>query len=205
MEFRRARKSKEMGLNVKIDLRNVYSIVLEDKQQQASAFDTVLASGEKVRLGIKIAHTPHPLIPNAYNLAFGPFKADGTIDDKIKLSHQDYSKVFSTVLLEAMAYLKKHPDKYVGIDGSDNARAYMYYRCIQNNFPYLSSIFTIEGFNYYIRMLRQGKDGNCDLDTEDIITTSRIIEADEPVNPEKLYNYFIFTLKSSQTSIKKNN
>ena len=190
-----------MGLNVKIDLKNVYSIVLEDRQQRASAFDTVLISGEKVRLGIKIAHTSHPLIPNAYNLAFGPLKADGSIDDKVRLSHQDYSKVFSTVLLETIAYLEERPDSYVGIDGSDNARAYMYYRCIQNNFTYLGSIFTIIVVNYYIRMLRQGEDGNCDLDTDDMHTKYKEVEANEIINPEKLYNYFIFNLKTSKSFV----
>ena len=187
-----------MGLNVKIDLRNVYNIVLENRQQRASAFDTFLTSGEKIRLGVKIAHTPHPLIPNAYNLAFGPLKANGSIDDKVRLSHENHSRVFSTVLFEVLSFLEQHPDNYVGIDGSDNARAYMYYRCIQNNFTYLSSILTIEGVNYYIRMLRQGQDGNCDLDTDDIITTSKVIEASETVNPGKLYNYFIFSLKHNK-------
>src|SRR5690348_1633320 len=113
---------------------------------------------------------------------------------KIDLSYEDYSKVFSTVLLEAIFFLKEYPETYVGIDGSDNARAYMYYRCIKNNFTYLSSIFIISGVNYYIRMLREGQDGNCDLDTEDIITTSRKIEANEAANPK---NYTIISFSSS--------
>jgi len=184
-----------MGLNVKIDLKNVYKIVLEDRQQQVSVFDTILTSGQKVRLGVQIAHTPHPLISNVYNLVFGPIKANGTIDDKAKLSHQDRSKVFSTVLLEAMAYLKEHPNDCVGFDGSNNARAYLYYRCIQNNFGYLNDIFNMTGINYYIRMLREGEDGTCDLDTEDIITKYKVIEAAGTTKPEKLYNYFIFNLK----------
>lgn len=157
LEFCEVEKSEKMALNVKIDLKNVYSIVLEDRQQQASAFDTVLTSGQKVRLGVKIAHTPHPLVPNAYNLAFGLLKKDGTIDDKARLSHQDHSKVFSTVVLAAIAFLEQHPDQHVGIDGSNNARAFMYYRCIRNNHAYLSTIFEIWGINYYIRMLRQAK------------------------------------------------
>ena len=190
-----------MGLNMKIYLKNVYNIVLENRQQLASAFDAVLISGEKIRLGVKIAHTPHPLIANAYNLAFGPLKEDGTIDDKVRLSHKDYSKVFSTVLLEATAYLEEHPDRYVGIDGSNNARAYMYYRCIQNNFPYLSGIYSISGIKYYIRMLREGEDGNCDLDTEDVITTLKPIEANETIKADKLYNYFIFNLKFNKISV----
>lgn len=47
LEFCEVEKSEKMALNVKIDLKNVYSIVLEDRQQQASAFDTVLTSGQK--------------------------------------------------------------------------------------------------------------------------------------------------------------
>ena len=205
LDFCEVEKSGEMALNVKIDLKNVYSIVLEDRRQQASAFDTFLTTGKKVRLGIKIAKTTHPLMSNVFNLAFGPLNKDGTIDDKARLSYQEYSKVFSTVLLEAVAYLELHPDRYVGIDGSNNTRAYMYYRCIRNNFTYLSTIFTMWGINYYIRMLRQVEDGDCDLDTEDIITTSKTIEAHETIKSEKLYNYFIFNLKSNHTSIQKNN
>ncbi|MBN8853928.1 MAG: hypothetical protein J0H07_18860 [Sphingobacteriales bacterium] len=184
-----------MGLNVKIDLKNVYRIVAKDPGQQASEFDSILTNTECVRLGIRISHTSHPLIPNTYNLAFGPIRKNGAVDDKVRLSHKDYSKVFSTALLDAISFLEEHPGSYVGIDGSDNARAYMYYRCIQNNFTYLSSIFTIIGVNYYIRMLRQEEDGNCDLDTDDMHTKYKEIEANEIINPEKLYNYFIFNIK----------
>lgn len=180
---------------MKIDLENVYRIVAKNADQRASDFDTILTNTKRVRLGIRISRTPHPLIPNAYNLAFGPIMRNGSIDDKARLSYEDYSRVFSTVLLEAMSFLERHPDNYVGIDGSDNARTYMYYRCIQNNFTYLSSIFTIIGVNYYIRMLRQGEDGNCDLDTDDMHTKHKEIEANEIINPEKLYNYFIFNIK----------
>lgn len=193
-----------MALNVKIDVKDVYRIVIKDAGQRASAFDSILTNGEEARLGIKIAKTTHPLMPNVYNLTFGPLNQDGSIDDKARLSHQNYSRVFSTVLFEAISFLEQHPNDYVGIDGSDNARAYMYYRCIQNNLAYLRSIFTILGVKYYIRMLREGKDGNCDLDTEDIITTPEPIEAKQTMQPEKLYNYFIFKLRSGETSISSN-
>ncbi|HEY8970483.1 MAG TPA: hypothetical protein VIM64_15365, partial [Puia sp.] len=85
-----------MGLNVKIDLENVYSIVAKNADQRASEFDTILTNAKRVRLGIRISHTPHTLIPNAYNMAFGPIKGNGSIDDKARLSYEDYSKVFST-------------------------------------------------------------------------------------------------------------
>jgi len=77
----------------------------------------------------------------------------------------------------------------------------MYYRCIQNNFPYLSGIYSISGIKYYIRMLREGEDGNCDLDTEDVITTLKPIEANETIKADKLYNYFIFNLKFNKISV----
>jgi len=154
-------------------------------------------------LNIKIAKTTHPLMTNVFNLAFGPLKKDGSIDDKIRLTHQNYSKVFSTVIFEAMSFLKQHPYDFVGIDGSNNARGYMYYRCIQNNLNYLNSIFTIVGIKYYIRMLREDVDGNSDLDDEDIITTSKKIDQNESIQPDKLYNYFIFKLKSDKVSTSK--
>jgi len=187
-----------MGLNVKIDLRDVYEIVQEEREQRASAFDTILRSGEKVRLGVIIAQTPHPLMKNVYNLAFGPMRKDGSVNDKVRLSHRDHSKVFSTVALEVLSFLIEHPDKYVGINGSDYVRAHMYYRCIRNNFENLSTIFTIQGIKYYIRMLRQAEDGSCDFDEDDIITKYESITPDKKTPPEKLYNYFILNLKHRQ-------
>lgn len=88
-----------MGLNVKIDLENVYRVIAKDIDQRASDFDTILSNAKRVRLGIRISLTPHPLIPNAYNLAFGSIMRNGAVDDKVRLSHENYSKVFSTVLL----------------------------------------------------------------------------------------------------------
>jgi hypothetical protein len=149
-----------MGLNVKLDFENVYRVVAKNTDQRASEFYAILANDESIKLGVRISHTSHPLIPNTYNLAFGPVDSAGSVDDKARLSRQNYSKVFSTVIFEAMSFLKKHPADFVGIDGSSNARAYIYYRCIQNNITYLKSIFSILGVNYYIRMLREGVDGN---------------------------------------------
>lgn len=76
----------------------------------------------------------------------------------------------------------------------------MYYRCIQNNLNYLNSIFTFVGIKYYIRMLREDIDGNSDLDDKDIITTSKKIDQNESIQPDKLYNYFIFKLKLNKAS-----
>jgi len=83
---------------------------------------------------------------------------------------------------------------------TNNTRAYMYYRCLQTNFAYLSTIFSIMGIKYYIRMLREAADGNCDLDTDDIRAAPKKISANEPIRIEKLYNYFIFKSKLTKTA-----
>lgn len=186
-----------MAFNVKIDLKNIYRISFKDVQQRLSAFDTILIDGGKLRLGIRISLNAHPLMPDVYNLSFGPINKDGTIEDKARITHRNVAKVFSTVLFEGLSFLRKKPDKLLGIDGSNTVRTYLYYRCIQSNYYYLNNIFSIRGVNYYIRMLRETEDGNCDLDTDDIITRAKDIIDNEVMQHEKLHNYFIFSLKSA--------
>jgi len=45
----------EMGLNIKLDLKNVYRVTLRDAEQRVCEFDTTLSAGEKMRLGVKIS------------------------------------------------------------------------------------------------------------------------------------------------------
>jgi hypothetical protein len=197
LDFCGVEKSRVMALNVSIDLENIYPTVYKYEQQRSSMFDTILKDGRKMRMGVKISLTVHPLMHDVYNLAFGPVERDGSLNDKVRLSHQDHSKVFSTVLFEILSFLTDHPDKRVGIDGSNYARAYMYYRCIQNNFDYLNTVFKIIGIKYYIRMLREGADGTCELDEEDIQVLPKELEANESMKPGKLYNYFIFSMPAN--------
>jgi hypothetical protein len=112
-----------MALNVKIDFENCYKTTMSDADLRSSIFDTILKDGSTARLGIKIRSEGHPLMPGVYNLAFGPSGDDGQIDDQAKLTHENHSKVFSTIVFEALSFLEQHKDKYLGIDGSNNARA----------------------------------------------------------------------------------
>src|SRR5688572_11332466 len=141
-----------MALNVKINFENCYKIDTVASDLLLSKFKTILRSGESAELGIKISDNCHPYFPEIFNLAFGPVTKEGEIDDQARLCHQDHAKVFSTVLLAALNFLRKNKDKYIGIDGSTDARAYMYYRCIQSNFDYLDQFFEVYGINYYIRL-----------------------------------------------------
>lgn len=180
-----------MALNIRIDFENRYPVFPVDGLNY-SVFNTELVSGEIIRLGIKISSDEHPLMKDVFNLAFGPVNELHQIDDQVKLTHMNHSKVFSTIVFEGLSFLMQHPDKYLGIDGSNTARAYMYYRCIQNNFDYLNTYFDIYGVNYYVRILR---DGSNEYEVDDFLTIPQLIEKGEVIHPGKLYNYFIFRVK----------
>lgn len=148
-------------------------------------------------MGINISDKAHPLLPNVYNLGFGPLNKDNKIDDKVKLNHQDHSKLFSTIVFTALTFLRKNNEKYLGIDGSNNARAYLYYRCIQRNYDYLNKHINMYGVNYFVRILRKTneQDDGHPLDEENILAQPNIIQKEASPKYDKLYNYFIFNLK----------
>jgi hypothetical protein len=134
--------------------------------------------------------------PTFFNLAFGPINDKGKIDDKAELSHKDYSKVFSSILLTGLTYLASNKEHYLGIDGSNNARAYLYCRFLQKNFNYLDKFFKMYGLKYYVRISRFGKNQYDDpFDFSDILTDTDRIEKGMRLIPEFMYNYFIFRLK----------
>jgi len=144
--------SADMASRVKIDFDTLYDIDQISADLKYSSFDTVLQNGRKVSLSTKISNQSHELLPYVYNLAFGPLNKQGKIDDKAEISHSDYSRVFSTILFAGLTYLKSNPEHYLGIDGSDNARAYFYYRAIKRNFGYLNQHFRMFGVKYYVRI-----------------------------------------------------
>lgn len=186
-----------MALNVKINFDERYQITDISDDLSSYSFTTVLHDGSSAALAVQINGASHHLMPDVYNLAFGPLNEKGEIDDKAKLQHADHSKVFSTIVFAGMTFLTENPSKFLGIDGSNNARAYMYYRCIQNNFDYLNQIFKIYGVKYYLRILRKikDKDDSYPIDKQDLIALPTFIEDPKHIPPEKLYNYFIFKLK----------
>ena len=97
-------------------------------------------------------------------------------------------------MFEGLSFHLQNPDKFLGIDGSNTVRAYMYYRCIQNNFDYLNSYFTIYGVNYYVRILL---DEGSDYEMDDFLTVPKVIEKVEKIIPSRLHNYFIFKVKKA--------
>jgi hypothetical protein len=143
-----------MIFQVNIDFDNIYEITPVSENFKKSFFETELVDGPLTNIHVRISNESHELDANIYNLSFGPLDKRGVVDDKVALRHRNYSKVFSTILFRARTYLLYNPDHYLGIDGSNNARAYLYYRVIQRNYDYLNNYFDIYGLKYYVRITR---------------------------------------------------
>jgi hypothetical protein len=185
-----------MGLNVKINFDDCYDIIDSRADLKLHKFNTILSGGDKLTLGISINEQPHHLLPDVYNLAFGPIDDNNNIDDSVQIKHENLSKTFSTIVLTALTFLNENPATYLGIDGSNNARAYMYYRCVNNNYNYLTKYFKLFGVNYYVRILRKTNDEDqfCPVDNNDLLAIPSEISFGEFIPSDKLYNYFIFKL-----------
>jgi hypothetical protein len=185
-----------MALRVKIDFDNIYETTPVIENLNESFFETELVDGTLTNLHIEIDNRPHKLRDNLYNLAFGPLNKKGQIDDRAQLTHSDYSKVFSTILFEGKNYLSRNPDHQIGIDGSTNGRAYLYFNFIKNNYDYLNNYFDIYGVKYYVRIARLGEEQYEDpFDFRDVILCEEKFDKNTKNNPKFMYNYFIFKLK----------
>jgi hypothetical protein len=185
-----------MALGVKIDFDNIYETIPVIENLNESFFETELEDGTRTNLHVEVDNRPHKLRPNLYNLAFGPLNKKGQIDDRAQLTHSDYSKVFSTILFEAKNYLLRNPDHQLGIDGSTNGRAYLYFRFLKKNYDYLSKYFDIYCVKYYVRIARLGEEQFEDpFDFEDVMIHEEKFGKNTKNNPKFMYNYFIFKLK----------
>jgi hypothetical protein len=185
-----------MTTGVKIDFKNIYKQDSISDNLRLIEFTSSLRDGTALTLRVEISNEPHELLPFAYNLAFGPLDSKGRINDKAEIKHRDYSKVFSTILFNAFTYLNNNPEHFLGVDGSDNNRAYLYYRFMQRNFEYLSKYFNMYGIKYFVRISRFGK---TQYDNPfcfgDIKAVAVELERGKVLSSDEMYNYFIFNVK----------
>jgi hypothetical protein len=190
------KQTLSMAIAVNLDFENPYDIDLLTEDFRIGVFETELQDGSTVPLKVEISNVPHELLPKVFNLAFGPMNAEGEIDDKAELHHKDYSKVFSSILLTGLTYLSNNKDHYIGIDGSNNARAYLYYRFLQRNYDYLTRFFYMFGLKYYVRISRFGKNQyDNPFDFNDIFPSLDEIPKNMAIRSDLMYNYFIFNKK----------
>jgi len=119
-----------------------------------ATFYSIDKEGNSVLLKMKLTPLDYALLPNVYNLSFGPVTQDDNIDDAVRVAHQDHNKVFSTILLFALTFLQANPGITIGLDGSDDARAYCYHRMFHTNKEYLNEYFVAIGVDWFVRLLR---------------------------------------------------
>jgi hypothetical protein len=167
-----------------------------------------------VLLRAYINNEEHFLIPYVFNLSFGPPKAGSEtgVDDEKSIIHSDIDKMLATVLLFAYTYLTTNPGHYVGIDGSCDRRALLYFKKLRANYTTLTELFSvISGVKYYVRILRFSKPSaellqdemlrvfaeriRGSIDVSDIQPIPDEITAQTQIKGmEYNYNYFIFKI-----------
>jgi len=155
-------------------------------------FISNLKDRTSIELQVQITKHPDVFLPEVYNLAFGPLGLDGQIDDSIRLHHDNKNKVFSTIILFAIIFLQENKDKSIGIDGSNDTRAYLYHRMFESNYEELSEFLITIGVDWYVKLLR------CNDVERDEEGNPLFKPRPEPFDIERkssnLYRYYIFSL-----------
>lgn len=145
---------------IKIDLDDTFEALTASEDLKRFTFNSELIDNTHLELHVLISEHPDPLLLDVYNLAFGPPGKDNEIDDDIAVCHKNLNKVFSTILLFAITFLQDNKDNQysIGIDGSDERRAYLYHRMFRYNKVSLSDSIVTVGVDWYVKLLRNGTD-----------------------------------------------
>lgn len=159
-------------------------------------FYSPLKNGGMAELVVQIRNINDPLLPNVFNLGFGPPDNAGSFSDTVSINHSNLGKVFSTILLLAIAFLKRNPLLAIGIDGSDDRRAYLYHRMFGSNRHALEDTLILTGVDWYVRLLRNG---DVERDPTGFPYFKPRPEAfDFQRKTKDLYRYYLINLKSGQ-------
>lgn len=193
------RKNVRLQMRIDINLNDTYEIEIRDSRLTDYTFDSPVVGGGKVRILVKIRLVSDPFLKDFINLSYGPpieIEGEVVVDDFASIQHVDPSKVLSTVLLCGLIFLKSNPAEFIGINGSDIRRSYLYYRIILKNLSYLENYFKMIGAKFFVRVLRGWyKDSPPTIDSSELIYTPHTIEKMSFPNYESLYNYFLIYLR----------
>lgn len=185
-------------MRINLDLEDTYKIEYSNPELTEFAFNSPVTGGGIVEVMVRIQLVKDEFLKEYFNLAFGPLiEKDGkaVIDDFASVQHINPSKVFSTVLLCGLSYLRANPGSFLGIGGSDFRRAYLYYRIIQKNFSYLEEFFRLAGAKFFIRVILGKNKYSSDLDSEELMYTSNVMEKVPLTKHKSLFNVFLLYLK----------
>jgi hypothetical protein len=177
-----------------INLEDTFVATSASEDFKEYTFDSTLTDKSIVSLKVEISSLGDPLLPNVYNLAFGPLNAHGAIDDTAKLKHSDTGKVFSTIILFAITFLQEYPDTTIGIDGSNDVRAFLYHRMFIKNYESIKEYVITIGVDWYVRLLRNG---SFELDNNGLPFFKPKPEPfDLQRSPQDLYRYYMLNLNT---------
>jgi hypothetical protein len=178
---------------VKINFEGTYELLTVTPDLMKATFNSYDKDGNPVLLKIVIEPSNYPLLPNVYNLCFGPPKDDGTIDDTAHIPHQDLNKLFSTIIFFSLNFLQENLKVTIGLDGSNDARAYLYHRMFRSNKAYLDEYFKASGVDWFVRLLRNN---DYERDADGFAFFKPRPEPFDYQRPARdLYRYYMFRLK----------
>jgi hypothetical protein len=103
------------------------------------------SDGPKGRIKKQVIFKPFDYNPSVYNLGFGDVGEDGEINDTIISDNRDSQKILSTIALTVFKFYEKHPQSYVFITGSSQARTRLYRIGITNNLEEIRNDFRVFG------------------------------------------------------------
>ena len=177
---------------VKINFEETLEPIEVAEDLSFMTFTSLSKDKQETLLKVSISPLGDPLLANVYNLAFGPLDENGNIDDICKVNHANIHKMFSTILFFCLTFLRNNPTATIGIDGSNDVRAYLYHRMFLTNREYLSEFFITIGVDWYVRLLRNG---TVELDKNGLPFFKPKPESfDYQRNTNDLYRYYMFQL-----------
>ena len=181
---------------ITIDFDDTYTLVNAEIDQHFSIteFYSPQTGGDSILLRVVIEPHPDPLLADVYNLAMGPPIGERGIDDNVRLRHSDSSKVFSTAVLFALAFLTEYPEMIIGLDGTDDLRATLYHSMFNVNRDHLREYFETIGVDWYVKLLRNQIDIERKPDGSPFFKP-RPEAFDYARTRHDLYRYYMFELK----------
>ena len=79
---------------IKINLENTFEAIYVSPNFDQYIFESQLKNNTLIQIKVKFTNIADSLLPNVYNLAFGPFDDTGKINDSINLKHKEATKFF---------------------------------------------------------------------------------------------------------------
>lgn len=178
---------------IKINLDSIYEPISISEDFIEIIFISEIENDELIPLYVRFSNINDEHLPNVFNLGFGPIDQNGNIDDLARLKHKNLSKLFSTIVFYAISFLENNKGAIVGIDGSDESRAYLYHRIFKSNKEELSEILVTIGIDWYVKLLRNG---DVERDLDGLPYFKPILEPFNHLRKNNdLYRYYLIELK----------